>query len=137
LLLGLTSTACGSGSDRAASADSTGTTGILLASGDTSLETRTLQLLRADSLLSGADLLAGLAAMQQIADTATRADVAAPALLRLGLLKLRLFPGEVPDSFVTRWPADFAYNEIGGGHLYLGREFRLLVERYPDSMLGG
>lgn len=136
MLLGLTSTACGSGSDRAASsADSIGTTGVLLALGDTSLEARTLQLLGADSVLSGADLLAGLAVLQQIADTSSRAEVAAPALLRLGSLKLRLFPGAVPDSLVTRRPDDFAYDEISASHLYLGREFRLLLERYPDSML--
>jgi len=102
---------------------------------DSVLEAQTLQLARADSALQDSALTAGLSQLQQVADTATSSVLAAPALLRLGLLKLRLFPNEAADSFVARRPGDFAYDEISASHLYRGREFDVLLERYPTSVL--
>lgn len=91
--------------------------------------------LAADSALEGEALARTLALLQSIADTATIESIAAPALLRLGWLKLRLYPFEAPDSAVLARPDDFAFDEIGGGWVYLGNELAVLLERFPEGPL--
>jgi hypothetical protein len=98
-------------------------------------ERQTVLAVRADSALADDALRLRVAELQRIADTATAGAVAAPALLRLGLLKMRLYTGDVRDSIAKLRPGDFFYDEVSGSHLYGGGELTTLLERFPDSPL--
>ena len=105
------------------------------AAGQTPLELETRRLVSADSLLSGDEATRAVATLQAVVDTSGEADVRAPALLRLGLLKLRLYAWEQPESVRTARPDDYFFNEIAGSWLYQGLELRELEGRYPEHVL--
>lgn len=96
-------------------------------------EEEVLARIAADALLADSVRAELAAQLQTIADSASDPAIAAPTLLRLGWLKLRLYPGEVSPEVAAAHPADFFYNEIGGAHLYNGREFRTLLERHRNT----
>jgi hypothetical protein len=89
----------------------------------------------ADSGLDSAAAVVRLAELQRIADSARSEAVAAPALLRVGLLKLRLYPADIDGAVAAKRPQDFFHNEIAGGWLYNGADFDTLLARYPTSTL--
>ena len=99
------------------------------------LEAETRRLLALDSLLEGDAAARAVAELQAVADSATAPDVRVPALLRLGLLKLRLYAWDPSEAVRAGRPDDYFFNEIAGSWLYQGLELRELVERHPDHVL--
>ena len=100
-----------------------------------SVDTAGRPLFPADAALDSAAAVQRLAELQGLADSSRVESLAAPALLRAGVLKLRLYPADIDGTIARRRPQDFVHNEIAGGWLYNGADFDTLLARYAGGPL--
>lgn len=101
----------------------------------TAFEREVWQQLEQDAAMTEQEARALVLRLQPIADSAMDEPTAAPALLRLGWLKLRIHDDEVSAEALAARPHDFAWFEIQGRNYYLATDLDSLLSRFPGSSL--